>query len=239
MQNIRIITVATAVMFAVVVPMKLRAQSGTGNQDWEVLMRTPLPENAVPMISVSSIPLAPALPTPRATNMGHTHAGPVFAYIVKGEIENQVEPDPPQVYKPGGFFSEAPGHVHRFMRNLSAADPAKVIVFQAGDRGRAAPAIQLLIQAPLPTTANQELSLFRLTLAPGAQAEVRPHSGPGIVYVVDGKIEIAGAEQNTTYGEGDILLEPVPSKAEVTVKNLSDSATATLLLYQAGNLSGK
>ena len=238
MQNFRIITAATAVMLAAIAPTKLRAQSGAGNQGWEVLMRAPIPGDAVPMISVSSIPLAPAPPTPRTGNMGHTHAGPVFAYIVQGEIENQVEPDAPQVYTLGGFFYEAPGHVHRFMRNLSTAEPAKVIVFQAGDRGRAAPAIQLLIQAPLPTTANRELGLLRLRLAPGAQAAVHAHSGPGIVYVVAGRIEIAGAEQTKTYDEGDVLLEPVPSQAEVTVTNRG-ATTATVLLYQVDNAPGR
>jgi hypothetical protein len=52
----------------------------------------------------------------------------------QGEIENQVEPDPPGIYKPGGFFYEAPRHVHMIMRNLGP-ESARLIIFQAGRTG--------------------------------------------------------------------------------------------------------
>lgn len=196
-------------------------------------MRAPLPADAEPKISVVSIPVGPASPAPRANGPGHTHAGPVFAYILQGEIENQVEPDPPQIYKPGGFFYEAPLHVHRFLHNLSATEPAKLIVFEAGAMGKAAPVIKTLLETPLSTTVNQELSLLRLTLPPGAASESHAHSGPGIVYVLEGKVGIEGTtDQAGLHGAGDLLVEPGGEAFRFT--NASRTEPAKLLLYQVG-----
>src|SRR5215469_16385096 len=153
MPTLRTLAAAAILILAVIATGKLRAQPGAGTPGWEILMRAPISADFVPAISVRSIPVPPAPAVARGGGAGHTHAGPLFAYILQGEIESQVEPDPPRVYRRGGFFSEAPGHVHRFLRNLSTTEPAKVIVFQAGDRAQPAPAIQLLMQAPLPTTA--------------------------------------------------------------------------------------
>src|SRR6185437_2963248 len=98
------------------------ANAASTKPAWETLLRAPLPEDAEPKISVFSIPVGPAPPTPPAAGAGHRHAGPVFAYILQGEIENQVEPDPPQIYKTGGFFYETPMHLHRFLRNRSQTE---------------------------------------------------------------------------------------------------------------------
>jgi quercetin dioxygenase-like cupin family protein len=163
---------------------------------------------------------------------GHTHAGPVFAYISQGEIENQVEPDPPQIYKPGGYFYEAPLHVHRFLRNLSQTEPARLIIFQAGSTGRPAPVIKLLLQESLASTKSQELTLLRLTLPPATVSGSRAHSGPGIVYVLEGKIEASGTtDQPTTHGPGDLFVEPADGK-KLTFRNASGSESAKLLLYR-------
>jgi len=193
---------------------------------WETLMQAPLPPDAEPKITVLTLPFAPAPPVPPAIGAGHTHPGPVFAYILQGEIENQVEPDPPQIYKPGGFFYEPPRHVHKFMRNLSSTEPAKAIVFQAGATGPPSPVIKRLFEAPLPSTTNQELSLLRLTLSPGTTAESHPHSGPAVLYVLEGKVETSGM----TYAPGDLFSEP-PHAAQSAYKN-AGSEPAKLLVYQ-------
>src|SRR5262245_35621774 len=118
----------------------VQAQS-TQKPEWEVLMVRPLPGDAIPNIHVVALPLPPAPPEPRPIGAGHTHAGPVFGYIVQGQVENQVEPDSPEVFKPGDVFYEAPRHMHRFMRNLSKTESANVIAFMAGYEGGANPAI--------------------------------------------------------------------------------------------------
>jgi quercetin dioxygenase-like cupin family protein len=236
MPKFRIAATALIALVAAFPTRSLEAQSGAGKPVWETLMQKPLPEDSEPKVSVFSIPVGPAPPEPRPLGAGHTHAGPVFAYILQGEIENQVEPDPPEVYKSGGFFYEAPGHVHRFLHNLSKNEPAELIVFQAGDTGQAAPAIKLLLQEGLPTTADQELSLFRLTLPAGARSEARMHSGPGFVYVLEGKIESPTGEPKV-YGAGDLFLEPA-GQAGLTYRNASDKETAKLLLYQVSKKHG-
>jgi quercetin dioxygenase-like cupin family protein len=223
---------------------KLIAQSGAKGPVWETLLQAPLPENVEPIISVNSLllPLAPPVPPPVGT--GHTHADPVIAYIVQGEIENQVEPDPPAIYKTGGFFYEAPMHVHRILRNLSTTEPAQLIIFQAGRTRVPAPFLKVLqsesaklllsrdqFQQPLLSTVNQELSLLRLTLPAGARSEARAHSGPGFVYVLEGNIETSGATDHTkTYSAGDLFLEPA-SRVGFTFRNASGSEPAKLLLY--------
>lgn len=238
MQTSRIVTTVLTTVLAVS-SARLAAQPGTGEAVWETLMRAPVSEDAAPKVSVFSLPIAPAPPVPPAIGAGHTHAGPVFAYILQGEIENQVEPDPPEIYKPGGFFSEAPGHVHRFLHNRSTTEPAKVIVFQAGETGKAAPVIKLLLEEPLRTTANQEVSLLRLTLPPSARAEGRAHSGPGIVYVLEGSIETSdGTDGRATHRAGDLFVEPV-NPAGIFFKNMSSSEPARLLLYPVSERTGR
>ena len=169
-------------------PAQTEAQSGSGKPLVEILLRQPLPADSEPKITVLSLPISPGL-----VAGAHTHAGPVFAYILQGEIENHVEPDPPKFYKPGEFFYEAPMHVHKLLRNLSQTEPANLIVFQAGNTGRAAPAIKTLLQEPLLSTANQELTLYRVTLPPEGLTETQAQSNPGALYVLEGNLETPGS----------------------------------------------
>src|SRR5262245_43925379 len=101
MRNSRMIVTLLGAVLAVFPARNLRGQSWTSAPVWETLMQEPLPEDSEAKIRVFSIPIPPALPLPDATGAGHTHAGPVFAYILDGQIENQVEPDSPGIYKRG------------------------------------------------------------------------------------------------------------------------------------------
>jgi quercetin dioxygenase-like cupin family protein len=125
-------------------------------------------------------------------------------------------------------------HLHQLLRNQSTTEPAKLLVFQAGDTGKAAPAIKTLLQEPLQSTENQELSVHRLTLPPGRLSEGRAHSGPGFVYVLEGKIETAGA----TYAAGDVFLEPA-GRVRLTYRNTSGTLGAKLLVYQVNEKGGQ
>lgn len=95
------------------------------------LMQEPLAEMTNPEVTVLTLTVAPG-----ASSQPHKHTGPVFAYLLEGEIENQVDPDPPRKYKPGEFFYEPPMHVHRVLRNLSSTKPAKLLIFQVGEKGK-------------------------------------------------------------------------------------------------------
>lgn len=73
---------------------------------------------------------------PKLVSPPHRHPGPVFAYILEGQIENQVDPDPPKTYSAGDVFYEPTMHVHRSLRNLSDTQTARVLVFQLVPKGQ-------------------------------------------------------------------------------------------------------
>ena len=191
MTTSRVIVIALAVVAGVSSADRLVAQSVAAAPTCETLVRAPLPADAEPVISVNGLTM-PAEPVAE-----HSHAGPAVGYIVAGEIENQVMPDPPAIFKPSGHFYEAPRQVHKMMRNRSA-EPATLLVFHAGRTGMPASwlkplppepiklsfaAPQTQWQVPLPSTANQELRLIRLTMPVGSRTEAAAHAGPGMVYV--------------------------------------------------------
>lgn len=96
----------------------------------ETLMQEPLTEIPNPEVTVIMLTVAPG-----ATSPPHKHTGPVFAYLLEGEIENQVDPNPSRRYKAGEFFYEPPMHVHRSLRNLSGTKAAKLLIFEVGEKG--------------------------------------------------------------------------------------------------------
>lgn len=95
------------------------------------LLVEPLAPVANPEVTLLTLDLAPG-----SVSKPHKHLGPVFGYILEGEILNQVDPEPAKTYHVGEFFYEPPLHVHRQMKNLSSTKPARVLVFQVGPRGK-------------------------------------------------------------------------------------------------------
>jgi len=186
----------------------LLAQSGSPAPHWEVLVRAPLPIDIEPVLSVNGLTM-PAEPVPE-----HSHPSPVIGYVVDGRIENQVAPDSPTVFNPGGFFAEAPRQLHKMMRNLGA-EPAK-----------------LLAIAP---TANQELRLVRLTLPPQTRTESAARSGAGVVYVLEGTLTILGASpQAQTYAAGDLFPDPAHRQGLI-FRNPSEKEPTKLLLFHVSD----
>ncbi len=66
----------------------------------------------------------------------HKHSGPVFAYVLEGSVENQVEPEEPKTYNVGDFWYEPAMHVHRSLRNLSDTQQARILIFQVLPKGK-------------------------------------------------------------------------------------------------------
>jgi quercetin dioxygenase-like cupin family protein len=97
----------------------------------QTLMQEPLAEMPNSEVRVITLTVPPGAPSPP-----HRHIGPVFAYLLEGEIENQVDPNPPRKYKAGEFFYEPPMHVHRMLRNLSDTTAAKLLIFEVGEKGK-------------------------------------------------------------------------------------------------------
>ena len=97
----------------------------------QTLMQESLAEVPNAELKVSTLTVPPGAPS-----LPHRHTGPVFAYLLEGEIENQVDPSPPQRYKAGEYFYETPMHVHRLLRNLSGTETAKLLIFEVGEKGK-------------------------------------------------------------------------------------------------------
>ncbi len=95
-----------------------------------------LPESVASLLVLTIPPRSPSSAAHPFT--GHQHSGPVFAYILEGNIENQVEPDPVKTYAAGDVLFEPTMHVHRLLRNLSETQPAKLLIFQIVPNGKPA-----------------------------------------------------------------------------------------------------
>ena len=66
---------------------------------------------------------------PGGGSLPHRHAGSafIFAYVLSGEIESQVNDGPRGVYRTGESFYETPGSIHRVSRNASTTEPARLL----------------------------------------------------------------------------------------------------------------
>jgi len=67
--------------------------------------------------------------TPGGASPSHTHAKSafIFAYVLSGEIESQVNDGPKKVYRAGESFYETTGSRHSVSRNASTTEPAKLL----------------------------------------------------------------------------------------------------------------
>ena len=209
----------------------LMAQSTASKTRWELLIQKPVPEGTIPNIHIVSLPLPPASPIPPPAGKGHTHAGPVFGYVARGEVETLVDPDPAARFHSGEVFYETPGHLHRYLRNLSTVEPANIIAYQTGYEGGAAPAIKVLHHEELVTVTNQEVRLLRLTLAAGGTAEVPSHANPDAICVLAGGVEVESASPQQTYGPMEFFARPATVQPFV-LRNPSANEPARILVYQ-------
>lgn len=66
---------------------------------------------------------------PGGASPSHLHAKSAFiyAYVVSGAIESQVNDGPKKVYHAGESFHETPGSRHPVSRNASKTEPAKLL----------------------------------------------------------------------------------------------------------------
>jgi len=76
-------------------------------------------------VSFGKIVSKPGDPSPPP----HQHPGPAFAYLWKGEVISQVEPDEPETYRAGEVFFESPNRVHKSYLNLSKTKSAELLLF--------------------------------------------------------------------------------------------------------------
>ena len=86
-------------------------------------------EHAIPTVPGKSMVSVVVDYAPGGSSSPHTHAKSAFiyAYVVAGAIESQVNDGPVRVYHAGESFYEEPGATHRVSRNASKTEPAKLL----------------------------------------------------------------------------------------------------------------
>ncbi|ODV41247.1 cupin [Cupriavidus sp. UYMMa02A] len=96
---------------------------------------TPNFQHAIPNVPGRSLTAVVVDYAPGAASPEHRHAGSafVYAYVVSGDIESQVNDGPKRVYHAGESFFEEPGAVHRVSRNASEKRPARLLAVFVAD----------------------------------------------------------------------------------------------------------
>jgi len=59
----------------------------------------------------------------------------VFAYVLSGRVRSQLEGQPARVYRAGDSWPEPPGSHHVLTENVSATEPARLLVIFVADTG--------------------------------------------------------------------------------------------------------
>jgi quercetin dioxygenase-like cupin family protein len=90
---------------------------------------TPHFAQAIPNIPGKSLIAVVVDYAPGGASPAHTHAKSafIFAYVLAGEIESQVNDGPKKVFHAGESFYETPGSLHAVSRNASQSEPAKLL----------------------------------------------------------------------------------------------------------------
>jgi quercetin dioxygenase-like cupin family protein len=90
---------------------------------------TPHFEHAIPNVPGKSLVALVVDYAPGGASPAHAHpkSAFVFAYVLSGEIESQVNDGPKRVYRAGESFYETPGSRHPVSRNASASEPARLL----------------------------------------------------------------------------------------------------------------
>jgi quercetin dioxygenase-like cupin family protein len=189
-------------------------------------MQEPLGDTADPHMSLFILNISAGLTIPR-----HKHTGAVFAYVLQGNIENQLEPDPPEVYHLGDLFHERPMQVHRLLRNLSETEPAKILIFQ--NSASLPPSVRPLLQEPLANHGDQVVSVIKLVASPGTVAPgAHKHPGPVFAYILQGEIENQVApDPPKIYRAGEAFYEP-PMHAHQLFRNLNKTEPAEVIVFE-------
>jgi len=119
------------------------AMSPAPAQEGETVTKTF--EHTIPNIPGKSLVAVVVDYAPGGASPSHTHAKSafIFAYVLSGEIESQVNDGPKRVYRAGESFFETPGSSHPISRNPSKTQPAKllaVFVVDSDDKNLTTPA---------------------------------------------------------------------------------------------------
>jgi quercetin dioxygenase-like cupin family protein len=70
-----------------------------------------------------------------ASGSRHRHPGPTFVYVLEGAVEIELEGAPAKVYRAGEIFYEDPHQLHISTKNVSKAEPARILVYHLSHNG--------------------------------------------------------------------------------------------------------
>jgi quercetin dioxygenase-like cupin family protein len=86
-------------------------------------------EGAIPNIPGKSLIVVEVDYAPGAASAPHTHAKSAFIYahVISGAIESNVNDGETRIYRAGESWSEPPGAIHSISRNASRTEPAKLL----------------------------------------------------------------------------------------------------------------
>ncbi len=96
---------------------------------------TPLTQKALPNVENREV-IIQRMELPAGYLGGrHIHTGPVFVYVVQGELMVDVDGLGKQVIKAGELYEEP---INRVMqgRNMHASEPLTIVIFQVGEPGQ-------------------------------------------------------------------------------------------------------
>lgn len=98
---------------------------------------TPALQQAIPNIPGKSLVAVVVDYPPGAASPAHRHAKSAFiyAYVLSGAIESQVDDGPRKILHAGESFYEPPGARHTVSRNASQTEPAKLLAVFVVDTG--------------------------------------------------------------------------------------------------------
>lgn len=127
-----------AIMFVLpaVVAVAIAQHANATEQEYKPKVKaTPLLETPLAGVKGKTVIIKHFEIPPGFVGAKHFHPGPVFVYVLEGQLTIDTEVAGRQTIKAGELYQE-PIRAVMQGRNLSTTDAAKIIVFQVGDEGK-------------------------------------------------------------------------------------------------------
>jgi quercetin dioxygenase-like cupin family protein len=100
-------------------------------------MVTPLVQQDLPNVPGKTFTSAIVVFPPGTRALPHRHGQAfVFAYVLEGSVRSQLGDEAIRTYVEGQSWSEPPGAHHLVTENVSATEPARLLVVFIGDKGQ-------------------------------------------------------------------------------------------------------
>ena len=131
--SFRLLIMAVIISGAISAASRSRNTLGQKPPDKVGLLRTEtLPKGDYRNAAIATVEYAPGGETKK-----HRHDVAIFAYVLEGAVESQLDGQEIKNYKKGDTWYEPPGTIHAVSRNDSSTQPAKLLVFAVGEEGKA------------------------------------------------------------------------------------------------------